>query len=240
MKFFFRFTRGEWIAVIAIMVIVITAYISSFFINNFRDENFDVSSFEEEVNDFMREQQRLADSVTENRRLKYASMSGLSYPKNTAYKGNGVHAIQDSTKKRGKKIQYEIVKVEINTCDTSDVIRIPQFGSKRAIKLLEYRDQLGGFYSISQFKEVYILQSLQEDFLSTYFQVDRNTIKKIKVNEADYSLLTPHPYIDAYLAKSILHYRQKHGRINNLQELKEATHAYPELLEKLGHYIDFE
>lgn len=134
---------------------------------------------------------------------------------------------------------YDIVMLDLNSCDTDQLVTVPQFGSKRAAKLVEYREKLGGFHSFSQLQEVYVLQSIDTLKLKTYLYVNKQKIRKLNINSATYQELVAHPYIDAYLTKLILRHREKNGSIRDLDELQQITHAYPELIEKLRPYISF-
>ena len=131
------------------------------------------------------------------------------------------------------------MKIDLNRCDTSDIMRVPTFGSKRAQKLVEYRERLGGFYSLAQVREVFVLQDMDVSHLEKYFYVNAGDVRKININTATYKEMVAHPYFDAYLTKTILHYREQHGAIHSLEELQQVTHAYPELMEKLRHYVVF-
>ena len=45
--------------------------------------------------------------------------------------------------------------VNINTADTSAFIALPGIGNKLALRIVNFRDKLGGFYSIDQIGETY-------------------------------------------------------------------------------------
>ena len=134
---------------------------------------------------------------------------------------------------------YEIVKINLNHCDSTDITVVPMFGSKRAARLVEYRDKLGGFHSLSQLREVFVLQDIPMDLLEKYFVVHPADIRKININTATYKEMVNHPYFDAYLTKTILNYRSRNGDITSFEELQQITHAYPELMEKLRWYVVF-
>lgn len=134
---------------------------------------------------------------------------------------------------------YDIVKLDLNSCDTNDLISVPQFGSKRAAKLVEYREKLGGFHSYAQLQEVYVMQNIDTNKLKNYLYINKQKIKKLNINTATYKELVSHPYIDAYLTKLILNHRERKGPIRDLHELQQITHAYPELIEKLRPYLSF-
>ena len=142
-------------------------------------------------------------------------------------------------KSQGKKPLYEIVKIDLNSCDTNELVTVPQFGSKRAAKLIEYRDKLGGFHSLSQLQEVYVMQSIDTMKLKDYLYINKQKIKKLNINTATYQEMVSHPYIDGYLTKLIIHHRERNGQIHDLDELQRITHAYPELIEKLRPYLVF-
>ena len=47
----------------------------------------------------------------------------------------------------------DIQSVDINTADTTAFISLPGIGSKLAARIVNFRDKLGGFYSIDQVGE---------------------------------------------------------------------------------------
>lgn len=162
-----------------------------------------------------------------------------SFPYDSFPNKKRVDSINHNTK-IARKVEYAIVKIDLNHCDTTDIKSIPMFGSARAKKVIEYRDQLGGYHSVEQLKEIYILQDLETEFLNQYFFVQNNDYQKIKINSISYSELKNHPYFDAYLAKQVIKYREKTGSISSMDELQKATNAYASLIEKMKPYISFD
>ncbi len=211
MKHFFNFTAGETSASISLTVIIISLLI------------FRVSW------NWHQNQSEIPEQFWNNLSI-FNSNSKLESPSDSIKRKN----------KTSKPLQYEIVKIDLNHCDTNDVKGIPLFGSTRAKKLIEYRDQLGGFYSLSQIQEIYILKEIELDHLNTYFFIHSSDIKKIAINKVSYDEMKKHPYLDAYLAKQIILYREQKGKINNLEEFQKITHAYQSLIEKIKPYLSFE
>ena len=259
MKSFFRFTAGEWAASALMGMLIIAGILFYFLYENSAVAHTDYTEYKELFVQFEQEQQRLADSAKTARKAKYHSRwgtdggsasdaGGMAEPKGknhtyytdeTDMRWNRTPRIGDSLKKQPQKPQYAIAKVELNRADTSDIMRIPGFGSKRAQKIVEYRDKLGGFYDIAQLKEIYILQNINLEYVEKYFTADRRQIRKINLNQCDYKTLISHPYFDSYLTKTILNYRQKNGPIRDMAHLREITHIYTELEEKLVWYVEF-
>lgn len=217
MKSFFRFTAGEWAASALIGLLIMVGILFHFLHHQSAAAHADTSKYQSLPTNF--KQPKSPPYSTKPKRVQ-------------AFSG-------DSLKKLPRRQLYDIVKVELNTADTTDIMRIPQFGSKRSQRVVEYRDKLGGFHDFSQLQEIYILQNINEEYLEKYFTIDRSLIQKININQCDYQTLIAHPYIDSYLCKTILHYRQHNGPIRDMAHLREITHIYPELEEKLQWYIEF-
>lgn len=227
MKTRLHFTRGEWAAALFLLTIITASNIFYFCYEIPQQTPVDFHLYKAEFQKFAEEQQRMAESLAELR---------------TPNRSDRPHIRSDTLppfKKQGQVPLYDIVKRDLNSCDTDDLLTIPQFGSKRAAKLVEYRDKLGGFHSFSQLQEVYVMQNIDTDKLKAYLFIDKRKIRTLNVNTATYQELVAHPYIDSYLTKLILRHREKNGPIRDLDELQQITHAYPELIEKLRPYVAF-
>ena len=239
---FFNFSRGEWAATVFMALIIILSFLFYYLYDKRPNETFDTSQYQQEIESFLQEQKYLADSVALAKQQRQVWYEERNQRKGYANTNRTTWSTfpDDSTKRQPKARGYEIVKIDINSCDTSDIVVIPLFGSKRAAKLVEYREQLGGFHSFKQLNEVYVMQSIPIDHIAKYFVITPHKINKIRINHATYKELIAHPYFDAYLTKMIINHREKKGAIHNLDELVEITHIYPELLEKLKPYLSFE
>ena len=227
MKTRFHFTRGEWAAALLMLTIILASNIFYFFYDIPLKPMPDVLLYEPQFQQFAKAQQRLDDSLNALRQQTYATHSRK--------KNDTLPPFKSQT----QKPMYDIVRIDLNSCDTNDLVIVPQFGSKRAAKLVEYRAKLGGFYSFAQLQEVYVMQNIDTAKLKLYLYINKQNIKMLNINTATYQDLVAHPYIDAYLTKLIIHYRERNGPIRDLDELQRITHAYPELIEKLRPYIVF-
>lgn len=227
MKTKFHFTRGEWAAALFLLSIM-TAGNIFYFVGEIHPQTpCDVHQYEARFRQFAIEQQRIDDSLSVSRKQQARDRPSIRSDTLPPFRA------------RDRKPMYDIVKLDLNSCDTDALVTVPQFGSKRAAKLVEYRDKLGGFHHFSQLQEVYVLQNIDTDKLTTYLYINRKNIKQLNINQASYAELVAHPYIDAYLTKLILKHREKNGPIRSLAELQQITHAYPELMEKLRPYLYF-
>ncbi|MBQ7489871.1 MAG: helix-hairpin-helix domain-containing protein [Bacteroidales bacterium] len=238
------FSKQERNGIISLTILVIVLFLFSRLYDSRSSVRYDLAAFEKEIERFEREQRRLADSAAAAKaasRSSFPSHYEQQYPQKEKFKSSSVANSGDTGfRRRQNIIRYEIVKLDINSCDSADLVVVPQFGAKRASKLVEYRSKLGGFHDFEQVREVFVLQNVEISHLEKYFYIDRGKIRKLHINTASYKELVSHPYFDAYLAKMILNYRDKHGKINSLDELRKCTNAYPELIVKLSPYVAFD
>lgn len=243
-------SKGEFIGTALLLLIILAIAAFNLFYSRKPNPRNDLAAYVRMIDDFDQRQAAYADSLAGARlqrdsvyaaRYRGYSYHYSRYERRGSYRDSSCYQ-KDTTKLRPlpNHKEYAVVKVDLNTCDTSDIMRIPQFGSKRAQKIIEYRDRLGGFHSLEQIHEIYILQNVDLAYCGKYFTVNPSYVKKIKVNSASYKEMKSHPYFDAYLAKTIVNYRERNGKINNLAEFQKITRAYQELMDKLLPYLSFE
>jgi DNA uptake protein ComE-like DNA-binding protein len=116
--------------------------------------------------------------------------------------------------------------LEINSADTTDLKKIPGIGSAFAGRIVKYRNLLGGYYSVTQLKEVYGIDEEKYGELAPWFTVDTSFIRRLSVNTLPQDSLRKHPYIDYRQAKVMERLRkQKKGLSGweNLQLLDEFS-----------------
>ncbi|MCF8231229.1 MAG: helix-hairpin-helix domain-containing protein [Bacteroidales bacterium] len=127
--------------------------------------------------------------------------------------------------------------IDLNSTDSSELIKIRGIGEVFSQRIIKYRDYLGGFYTKKQLLEVYNFDSSNYLPLKNHFWTDTTNIQKVNINTATFKELQRHPYMDYYLVKQIVNYREDHGRFKSLSELNMLDLMYDELYEKLKHYL---
>lgn len=125
--------------------------------------------------------------------------------------------------------------IDINTADTTELMKIPGIGSYYAKRIVRYREQLGGFAFPSQLKEI---EGVPESVL-LFITIDTRNIQKLHLNSLSINQLRKHPYINFYQAKAICDYRHLKGPIKDLQELKLLKDFPPAEIERIQPYIAF-
>jgi len=120
------------------------------------------------------------------------------------------------------KVSLKTTNIEINSADSIQLKQLPGIGSVLSKRIVKYRDLLGGFYSVSQLKEVYGLTEETISLIEGKVTVDIARIRKLDVNFADVNELSRHPYLKKSLASKIVKFRTKNGSIHDLAILRDS------------------
>lgn len=152
-----------------------------------------------------------------------------------------IPVIPKDTAQPKKNFKKEFLIVDIGTADSTELDRLPMVGEYLAKKIYTYREKLGGFYSVSQLKEVYGMRdSALQVILPHIVLKDSDNLRRIDINAADFETLNSHPYIDRTLANLIVSYRKTHGAYKSKEDLQKVVLVDGELYRKIAPYIKVE
>lgn len=126
--------------------------------------------------------------------------------------------------------------VDLNTADTTELMRIPGIGPISAKYIVDYRRALGGYHSIKQVHEAYDLP----EHLGDWVHISTPTIKKLRVNKASQSQLRTHPYLTFYQARAIVELRKREGGIRSVRQLLFLDEFTEADIARLAPYLSFE
>lgn len=129
-----------------------------------------------------------------------------------------------------------IVSIDINTADTILLKSLPGIGSVYALRIVKYRNLLGGFIEIEQLKEVYGIKNELFEQIKPLISIQTKQIKKIKADSLWYKPYAfYHPYLSKELKSSIQAESRKNPYLaNRFKEMIEENN------EKLVLYIVWE
>jgi DNA uptake protein ComE-like DNA-binding protein len=114
--------------------------------------------------------------------------------------------------------------VELNSAKQYHLTQLKGIGDVYASRILKYRDLLGGFYKTDQLLEVYGLNDSILQLINPQLDIDSTKINSIDINSATYKDFVRHPYIDSYLTKAIINYRDfKKSEITKQDLLKDKV-----------------
>jgi len=131
----------------------------------------------------------------------------------------------------------EFQRIDINTADTAQLMKIKGIGVKLSARIIKYRSMLGGFVSPKQFSDIYGFDSVLVDLIKKNTFIG-NKIDKILINISDYQILKSHPYIGYTNAKIIVAYRKTHSKIDHINQIK-LIDISEEKKEYLDKYLEY-
>ena len=101
----------------------------------------------------------------------------------------------DKPKNGRDSVKITKISVEINSADSTLLLKLNGIGSVFSSRIIKFRELLGGFYSKEQLLEVYNLSEETYENIKDNISVDSTLIRKIRINLADYKELLRHPYL---------------------------------------------
>jgi len=128
---------------------------------------------------------------------------------------------------------------DLNTADTTLLQQLKGVGSFTANRIARYRNQLGGFYSMTQLSEIKGLYPETLARLQSMLKIDLSRINTMNVNKASLEKLRAHPYLNFYQAKVIVELRKARGSLHSLDELTDFKEFTPVDMERLKWYLSF-
>ena len=104
------------------------------------------------------------------------------------------------------------------------------------MKIIRYRQRLGGYTDISQLTEI---EGVPDSLMKWFIISDTLPIRKIDVNSATLTELRRHPYHDFYQARAIVEFRNERGMIKGPEQLSFMEEFTAQDLKRLMPYLDF-
>lgn len=175
----------------------------------------------------------------------------LRYPQRSSRVGNAIKidSVLDTLTKyqdslhSGKPTQVYPQKltgdetVDINLADSALLCRVPGIGSYYSRKIIQYRNQLGGYVSTEQLLQI---EDFPADALAWLEVGDTVALMKLRINHLSTRKLMKHPYMGYYRASEIANYRRIHGPIQGIEVLKGLPHFSEDDVLRLVPYLSFE
>ncbi len=127
--------------------------------------------------------------------------------------------------------------IELNKADSLTLISIKGIGPFYAKQIINYRDELGGFLSFSQFTEIWGLEKLDVENLQKQTIIDTFYIRKININKVSIEILRNHPYLNYKQAKMIVNFRNQHGDFSSVKDIQKIKPISRELFRKIAPYL---
>lgn len=129
--------------------------------------------------------------------------------------------------------------VDINTADSAGLDEIKGIGGAFAVRILKYRERLGGFHHKEQLMEVYGLDSIKYQEIKDQISISSVALKVVNVNTAVFDDLKRNPYLSYKQVNAIIQYRKQHGNYAGLSDLSKVLILNQGIIDKIAPYISF-
>ena len=134
----------------------------------------------------------------------------------------------------------KIVVIDINQASQEDLIKIYGIGEAISMRILKYKESLGGFVAMEQMTEIWGLSPEVIEKLNTHFKVSASpNIKKIDINNASIKELSLFPYFKYPISKNIVTFRSMNGDIKNSEDLTKIKGMSIEKAKIIALYLNF-
>lgn len=143
------------------------------------------------------------------------------------------------TKKDENKFEPKATEhftISINTASPEEWQKINGIGPGYAKRIVQFRENLGGFVRVEQVAETYNLPDSVFQKMLPFLSLD-TPVKPINMNTATYEELNMHPYISKKQAQLIVNYRQHHGSYKDVDDLKKIKAFDEAWVEKIKPYL---
>lgn len=134
----------------------------------------------------------------------------------------------------------KVVIIDINQASQEDLIKIYGIGDLISLRILKYKESLGGFVSMEQMNEIWGLSPEVIEKLNANFKVSfPPNVKKIDINNASIKVLSEFPYFKYPISKNIVTYRSMNGDIKNIEDLTKIKGLSIDKAKIIALYLAF-
>ena len=148
---------------------------------------------------------------------------------------SGVSTSSTTTKPEKKAIPM----VDLNIADSALLVELPQIGGYTAMRIIAFREKLGGFVDKEQLRDVKGMDSTRFNTIQPYILIGEVELRKIDVNRDDFKTLVSHPYLSYEQVKRIFKQREGRGMIKNWPQLEGLLKEEGEIHPLLEYYVKF-
>lgn len=173
------------------------------------------------------------DSVYRSRRR-----GALSYSKQARYEKQKI-AVEELYTREAPPVRKQVLKVELNSADTTTLQLLHGIGPAFAQRIVRYRERLGGYVADSQLLEVYGFTPALLDHVRPHLELDTAQRRRIRINSVGLKELARHPYVEYYQARDVLNLRSKGVVFRTEEDLRAVPSMADSTLMRLRPYVDY-
>ena len=146
------------------------------------------------------------------------------------------YATIENREPRAKKSTFEVK--DLNSATAEELRAIKGIGEILSVRIIKFRDRLGGFLIDDQLTDVYGLEpEVVQRTLKRFKVLKIPQIEKININTASVEMLTKLIYLQKDVALSIVSYRNSKGSIESFEELAKIENFPAEKIHRIALYL---
>ncbi|WP_179415321.1 ComEA family DNA-binding protein [Mucilaginibacter sp. E4BP6] len=216
-KNYFAITKKQWNGLVVLVALILVVLAAPYVYQHYRkDTIINLSGFDAAVAQLNKAQK--ADSIAATKTPAYNNQSAKTYVSNKLKPG---------------------LTIELNAADSAKLTTVRGIGASFAIRIIRYRNRIGGFYKKEQLMEVYELDSTKYAEIKDQLTVDPSLVIKVNINTISFASLRQSPYLSYKQASAIIEYRTQHGSYNSIDDVGNVAIITPDVLHKIEPYIKF-
>ena len=128
--------------------------------------------------------------------------------------------------------------IELNAADSAELTMVPGIGPSYSMRIIKYRELLGGYADAGQLMEVYGMDSARYHAMMQYCVLDTGMVRRLDLNRATFRELIAHPYIDRSETYAIIQYRDYRECIEDPEELFVNQIIEQERFVRMAPYLE--
>lgn len=142
---------------------------------------------------------------------------------------------------RQKKVKVPEPRKNLNQADSISLIAVRGIGPFKAQRILNYKQEIRGFSTMHQLREIKVLSKDNlEELNKRFFVMLRDTLSKISLNDSDFKSLLEVPYLDYISVIRIIEYRRNNGGFQNLRDLMKFEEIDSIRFERIALYLQLD
>lgn len=129
--------------------------------------------------------------------------------------------------------------IELNTADSARLTEVRGIGPSFAMRIIRYRDRLGGFYHKEQLTEVFGVDTTKYNEIKDQLTIDPSKVTRLKINTISLPSLQQFPYLNYKQVNAIIQYRAQHGNYSSISDVANVAILTREVLRKIEPYLSY-
>ncbi len=142
---------------------------------------------------------------------------------------------------RKTKVKVPEPRKNLNQADSISLIAVRGIGPFKAQHILNYKQEIRGFSTMHQLREIKVLSKDNlEELNKRFFVMRKDSLSKISLNDSDFKSLLEVPYLDYISVIRIIEYRRNNGGFQNLRDLMKFEEIDSIRFERIALYLQLD